>query len=278
MLFFVPLSTLLLVLCWIVLERLCGTLRERIRPDLISNEISALGRAATEEKVVLSVFAAAALLWITRTPIEFESFTLAGWSSWFEHADLTGKLVPYVDDGTVAIGLAALLFLIPSQQRGAGGIMRWEDTKALPWGTVILFGGGFALAEAFAVSGLGGWFGQQLAGLGNLHPFVLVVAIYGVITLMSEFASNTAAAQLVLPIVASVAVTLGLPPLTLMLAAANGASLDFVLPSSTPPNAMALATGKVRVAQMVRIGAAVELICLIVVSLAIYMFGDLLGS
>lgn len=277
MLFFVPLSTMLLLVCWLLLERLCGGLNVTLRGDIIKKELRELGPMRIDQRIVFAVFCAAAVLWITRSPVEIGSRVFPGWGMLFSHIDAAGKLLQYVDDGTVAIALAAILFLIPSRTPGSGGLMRWEDTRHLPWGTVILFGGGFALAEAFAASGLGDWFGMQLTGLGYLHPLLLILAIYGTITLLSEFASNTAASQLVLPIVASVAAALGLPPLTLMLAAANGASLDFILPSSTPPNAMVLATGKVSVAQMVRIGAVIEGMCLIVVSLVIYFFGSKLA-
>jgi sodium-dependent dicarboxylate transporter 2/3/5 len=272
MLFFVPLSTLLLILSWLLLARLCGS-SPRIDRSVIAAELARLGRMGTDQRVVFALFCAAALLWITRAPVALGSLTFPGWGALFTHANAAGQLVAYVDDGTVAIALAVLLFLIPSRTPGSGALMRWEDTRHLPWGTVVLFGGGFALAEAFAVSGLGDWFGARLAVIGGLPPLLLVFIVYSTVTLLSEFASNTAASQLILPIVAAVATALGLPPLTLMLAAANGASLDFVLPSATPPNAMVLATGKVSVGQLVRMGLAVELMCLVVVTLAIYFFG-----
>jgi sodium-dependent dicarboxylate transporter 2/3/5 len=274
MLFFVPLTAMMLLLTWLVLQWPLRRTPLRLSRDLLSAELRALGPLRMEERIVLAVFAAAALAWLTRAPLALGSWNWPGWGAWFTYPGADGLPVPYVDDGTVAIGLGMLLFLLPSRTAGAGGLMRWEDTRELPWGTVLLFGGGFALAEAFAVSGLGSWFGGQLAGLGGLHPLALIVAIYAVVTLLSEFASNTAAAQLILPIVASVAVALGLPPLLLMLAAANAASLDFVLPAATPPNAMALASGRVTAWQMVRTGVLVELLCLLCATLALYLLGN----
>lgn len=268
-LFFVPITLLLLLAAWGVLNVLYAKrFGGIVALEVIDAEAQNLGPLRFEERIVLGAFSTVALLWMTRTQLDFGDVSFPGWGLLFTNAAGT----PLVDDGTVAIALALLLFLIPSRTSGAGGVLRWEDIRDLPWGIILLFGGGFALAEAFTVSGLSGWFGAQLAMFGALPLLLLLLLLYVTVTALSEFASNTASAQLVLPIVAALAVAIGAAPLLLMLPATIAASLDFILPAATPPNAMVMASGRVRVTQMARAGVFLELGGAVIVSLAAYYF------
>ena len=166
--------------------------------------------------------------------------------------------LPPVDDGMVAIAIAILLFLTPAQ--GGGTLLQWQDATArVPWDILLLFGGGLALAGAITQSGLAEWIGGQMGALGGLPPFAMALMVVTVVVLVTEFASNVAAASAFMPVVAAVALETGVVPLPLLMAAALAASWGFMMPSGTPPNAIAFGTGLVRITDMVRAGALVNL-------------------
>jgi sodium-dependent dicarboxylate transporter 2/3/5 len=163
------------------------------------------------------------------------------------------------DDATVAMAVALLLFVVPSARGGA--LLDWQVARArVPWDILLLFGGGLALAGAITDSGLAAWMGLRMQALGGLPPMLLALAVVAVLVLVTEFASNVAAASAFMPVVAAVALETGHAPLPLVMAAAFAATWGFMMPSGTPPNAIALATGRVSIAQMVRAGALVNLL------------------
>jgi sodium-dependent dicarboxylate transporter 2/3/5 len=173
--------------------------------------------------------------------------------------------IPPTDDGIVAMAIALLLFLVPSASGGA--LLDWQVARArVPWDILLLFGGGLALAGAITESGLAAWLGQEMQALGGLDPMLLALIVVAVVVLVTEFASNVAAASAFMPVVAAIALETGNAPLPLVMAAAFAATWGFMMPSGTPPNAIAYATGKVSIREMVRAGALVNLlgICLIV--------------
>ena len=148
-------------------------------------------------------------------------------------------------------------------------LLSWRDTERVPWDVLMLFGGGLALAETITRTGLGTWLGTWIGGLGTLPLPVFVVLVTLVVIAVTEFASNVAAAASFIPVVAGVTVALGLDPLVLTLPAALAATWGFMMPAGTPPNAIAYATGYVRVAQMIRAGIWIDLLGLLVIPLSV---------
>ena len=171
--------------------------------------------------------------------------------------------------------MSILLFMIPSRADRSTRIMDWDTTKRLPWNIVLLFGGGFALAKGFETSGLSEWLGNQLESAGGLHPLVLIAAVSLLITFLTELTSNTATAQILLPIIASLAVATHVHPLLLMMPATLSCSLAFMLPVATPPNAIIFGSGKLRVADMARIGIILNLVGVLAVTMATWIIGRL---
>ena len=229
-------------------------------------ELHRLGRMNYEERVLTLLFVALAFLWFFRADISFGSFTLPGWSRLFEDP-------AFFNDGTVAIFVAALLFISPSRKEKGQFLMDWKAAEGIPWEIILLFGGGFALASGFKESGLSTWFGEQLEWLGQVHPVVLIASICFLVTFLTEVTSNTATVETLLPILAGLAITIEENPLLFMLPATISGSLAFMLPVATPPNAIIFGTRKLQVADMARAGLVLNLIGVLVVTLITYYFG-----
>lgn len=234
---------------------------------IIHDQYRALGRWTYEQVTVLIAFIAVGVLWMTRTGFDLGSFAIPGWADWFEHP-------AYFGDGTVAIAVACLLFLLPSRAEPGRRLLDWEVAKGLRWDIVLLYGGGFALASAFVSSGLSGWMGNRLAMLEGLHPVLLVFVVCLVISFITELTSNTATTEMVLPILAALAVGVGLNPLLLMLPATFACSCAFMLPVATPPNAIIFGAGKVSVSQMARTGFVLNFAAVVLITLATFLLGD----
>jgi sodium-dependent dicarboxylate transporter 2/3/5 len=193
--------------------------------------------------VTLGVFAAAVACWIT--PVHLKSAMLV--------------------DGAVAAIAAALLMSVPVSSRGTP-CLPWRETRRLPWGVYILFGGGLALADAMQRTGLSQAIGQSFEGLGGTHAVLALGAVVAAMVFASEIASNTALTATAVPIVGALAPALGVPPERLVIATALGASLAFMLPVGTPPNAMVYATGRVSQRQMIRAGFLLDLVSIVVIT------------
>jgi sodium-dependent dicarboxylate transporter 2/3/5 len=184
--------------------------------------------------------------------------------------------LPAPDDGMVAMGVALLLFLVPSERGGA--LLDWKVARVrVPWDMLLLFGGGLALAGAITDSELAGWLGLRMQALGGLHPMVLALVVVAVVVGVTEFASNVAAASAFMPVVAAVALETGNAPLPLVMGAAFAATWGFMMPSGTPPNAIAFATGHVSIGQMVRAGALVNLVGIALIVLVCFGVAALIG-
>jgi sodium-dependent dicarboxylate transporter 2/3/5 len=229
----------------------------------LKDEISKLGPMSWEEKVVLSDFILLAILWITRSDIAFGSFTLKGWASLFGKPE-------FINDGTVAIAIALPLFLLPVKGQKGKRIMDWETSKNLPWDIVLLFGGGFALANGFRDSGLSLWLGTQLQGVSALPPIMIILLISLVVTFLTELTSNTATTEMILPVLAGMAIATNIHPLLLMVPATLSASMAFMLPAATPPNAIIFGTRRVTVAEMAKTGFWLNLICALIITAGVY--------
>jgi len=265
--FALPISVVFLLIVWALLSFffLRGT-STSLRKDMLKKTYDEMGPMTYEQKVVLIAFSALALLWLTRSDLEVGALTLPGWSNLFAHPS-------FLNDGTVAIGVSILLFMVPARAKKKTRIMDWALARQLPWNIVLLFGGGFALAKGFDVSGLSQWLGDQLSGVGGFHPILIIVLVSLLIIFLTELTSNTATAQILLPIIAGLAVSLRLNPLLLMVPAALCCSLAFMLPVATPPNAIIFGSGKLHIADMARIGLLLNLIGVVVVTLAMWIIG-----
>jgi sodium-dependent dicarboxylate transporter 2/3/5 len=204
-----------------------------------------------------------ALLWFTRADVVLGDFVLKGWSNLFENPK-------YINDGTVAITIGVLLFLIPSRKEKGAFIMDWKTAEDIPWEIILLFGGGFALASGFKESGLSQWFGEQLVWLKDIHPFIIILCITLLITFLTELTSNVATVETFLPVLAGLAMSIEMNPLLFMLPATIAASLAFMLPAATPPNAIIFGTKRLKVIDMSKTGFMLNLFGVIIVTLATY--------
>lgn len=254
----VPLVVVSLPLCWLVLTRVVYPIQIREIPggrQTIEREYRALGFISSAEKRVAAVFVATALLWVFRPVLE--------------------GAVPGLNDTGIAIAAAVALFLIPAGSGGA--LMDWPTAEKLPWGVLLLFGGGLALADAVQQTGLAEWIGTRVGSLG-LPALAMVVVVTVVIIFLTELTSNTATAAAFLPLVASVAVGMGENPFLLAVPAALAASCAFMLPVATPPNAIVYGSGYVTVPQMAKAGLGLNLlfiglIAVVTYTLVIFAFG-----
>jgi sodium-dependent dicarboxylate transporter 2/3/5 len=239
---------------------------ENITINDFRNEYNLLGKAKPEEKIVFVLFGLLIFLWIFRSEIVIQSLVIPGWEKLFAHPG-------YINDGTVAILFSLFLFIIPSKTQKGEKLMNWETASKIPWGIVLLFGGGFALAQGFVDSGLSVWFGEQLAVLGNIQPIVLTFASVTLISLLTELTSNVATTEMILPIVAGLASVIKLNPLLLMIPATLAASMAFMLPVATPPNAIIFGTNRIRIIDMVKTGFMLNTISIIIITLVMYFWG-----
>jgi sodium-dependent dicarboxylate transporter 2/3/5 len=214
------------------------------------------GEWRSEEKRTLWVFGLTALAWITRK----EPF--GGWSDFLN--------IPIAGDSTVALFAVVLMFLIPN---GKGSrLLDWETARTIPWGMLLLFAGGIAIAKGFVASGLSQILGEWLSSLANLPVFFMLLTICLVVTYLTEITSNTATATLLMPILAVAAVSAGYDPMVLMIPAAMCASCAFMLPVATAPNAIAYGTGELEIKDMVKEGAILSFILSLLIAIVCYLF------
>ncbi|MFQ5586932.1 MAG: SLC13 family permease, partial [Thermodesulfobacteriota bacterium] len=265
--FALPISAIFLVITWLIISSLfCRGKRFDLDVQLFKEEYRKLGPLSFEEGVVLVDFIFMALLWLFRKDINVGLFTIPGWSTLFPNR-------AFLNDGTVAIAMATILFLIPAKKAGVSRVMEWGTASRLPWNIVLLFGGGFALATGFKDSGLSMWLGSQLEGVSALHPIFIIAAICFFMTFLTEFTSNTATAEMLLPVLAALAAAIKVNPLLLMIPATLSCSCAFMLPVATPPNAIIFGTERLRISDMARTGVALNLIGVILITVATYLIG-----
>jgi len=269
--FALPISVVFLFIVWGLLSLIfCPRVEGELEKKVFSEQYKSLGPISFEEKVVLVDFVLLVILWMFRADINIGGFTIPGWSNFFPEAK-------FINDGTVAITLAFILFLIPARNQNHGDsgrrILTWKTATRLPWNIVLLFGGGFALASGFKASGLSAWLGNHLEGLASLPPILVIACICLLITFLTELTSNTATAQILLPILAALAVSIRVNPLLLMIPGTLSCSFAFMLPVATPPNAIVFGTGRLRVPDMARIGVILNFIGVIIITLAVFLIG-----
>jgi len=234
----------------------------------LKQEHLALGKMGRDEKLVGWVLGLTALAWMTRTGIKFDSFAIPGWSS----------LLPYggVDDGTVAITGAISLFLLPGKENKP--ILGYDAFSKLPWGILILLGGGFALAMGMQKSELSLWIGQQLEFFADVPLFVMLIGIALMMTFLTEITSNTAITQVMLPVLAAVAVSSQHDVTMLLLTATLTASCAFMLPTATPPNAIVFGTERIPMTTMVKTGLKLNFILPLIIVMMVFLLRPLLPT
>jgi len=265
--FGLPLILVFIPITWFLLTRLLFPIAKDLfssGQDLIDAEIKKLGRMSAGERSVLAIFLSTALAWIFRVDLELGFVTIPGWASRLGLADK-------VSDATVAMIAGASLFFIPVRFRRGEFLLDWVTAVKIPWGILLLFGGGIAMSAGFKASGLSIWLGERLAGVGNWPPIAIIIAVCLVVTFLTEVTSNTATATIFMPIMAATAQALHLHPFLLMVPAAISASCAFMLPVATPPNAIVFASGYVTVPQMARAGLWLNLIGVILVTALVYL-------
>lgn len=263
-----PVSVLMLCAVAFLLTKVLFKVDKEIMLEkkFISDEYKSLGNVSFEEKAVSIVFVITALLWIFRSDILLGFTTIPGWSHLLPTAD-------FINDGTVAIAMAFILFLIPSKS-GKRALLNHTSFNKVPWGIILLFGGGFALAKGFSSTGLSNFIGEQLTGLHAVSPLLIILVTAFMVSFLTELTSNTAVTQMLLPIVASVSIAIGMNPLILMITVTISASMAFMLPVATPPNTIIFAGGRIRIIEMAKTGFVLNIIGVIIVSMFVYFFGD----
>lgn len=270
-----PLCIVMMGVIWVTLTKIFFRVPPHITVDrsIVDKEYEELGPISYEERIVLTIFSLTAILWIFRKTLNLGFVKIPGWS----------QLLPYpklIDDGTVALFMAMLMFLIPVRSKEATSptIMGPDVVQKIPWNIVLLFGGGFAMAKGFQVTGLSGLIGQQFSGLAGMPTILMIMIICFGLTFLTEVTSNTATTQMILPILASLAVDMQTNPLLLMIPATLSASCAFMMPVATPPNAIVFGSGRIRIAEMARVGIFINIIGVIVISLFFYVVGTAIFS
>uniref|UniRef100_A0A673ZGR8 Solute carrier family 13 member 5a n=1 Tax=Salmo trutta TaxID=8032 RepID=A0A673ZGR8_SALTR len=293
-----PTMLLMLTLAWLWLQLVfigfnlkrtwgCGAVqseKEFAAYDLIREEHRRLGPMSYGELSVLGLFILLVVLWFTRSPGFID-----GWATHVFNAK-----APFVTDATVAVFVAMLLFVLPSEAprylcfwrtqrfdtepqppRGpAPALLTWQVTqRKMPWSIVLLLGGGFALAKGSEVSGLSRWLGDQMMPLSSVPPWAIAVILCLLIATFTECASNVATATLFLPILASMSQSIGLNPLYVMVPCTLSASFAFMLPVATPPNAIVFSYGYLKVSDMAKTGVVMNIIGILCITLAINSWG-----
>ncbi len=266
--FGVPLAALFLPLSWLLLVRVfpatrihhlptSGKGRAQIRQDLL-----ALGKLTRTEKQVLAVFLLTAAGWIFRAPIELGAIRIPGLTD----------LIPMLSDTGIAIAAAVMLFLLPGKERGM--LLSWpEIQRGIPWGILLLFGGGFALAAGMQQSGVTLRIGELLTQLQGMPLILMILLTCLLLTFLTELTSNTATASILIPVMAAAAITLGQNPLLLMLPAALNASFAFMLPVATPPNAIVFSSAWLDIRTMAKTGFTLNLLGVVLVTALMYLLG-----
>jgi sodium-dependent dicarboxylate transporter 2/3/5 len=255
-----PFATVLLLICWQLLMRVFPLSENKSESALsrasIALELDALGSITRPEKRLLGVFAVVVFAWITGSLV---------WYRW----------IPNCNDTIVAVTGALLLFVMPSgeketQNGPSQSLLDWDTALKIPWGVVLLFGGGLALAKGFDASGLAIWLGEQLKGLSNLPHVMILLVVLVVVVLLSEVASNIATASMMMPVLAALALSIGAHPFGLCLSATLAASFGFGLPVATAPNSIVYASGFLTTRDMARAGFLLDAMAILLLLLFIY--------
>ena len=256
MIFGLPLSIIFIIVIWFYLIKVFKL--DRIKglktgKEVIDQEIKQLGPMLKEEKMVLAVFCLVALGWITRSLL-FED------------------LIPALTDPMIAVIGASILFILPSDFSKGVFLLDWDTAVKIPWGILLLFGGGIAIATSFQESGLTEWLGGQMAVLQHAPPLLVIFGIFTLVVFLSNVTSNTGTVSMMLPVMIAMAGAMAVHPLGFMIVATAAASFAFILPVATPPNAVVFGSGYISIEQMARAGLGITLITILLLPLILYFW------
>ena len=261
----VPLVVVFIAIAWVLITRVLFRSDLEEVPggkEMIGEQLAAMGPVSRGEKLVLAVFASAAFLWIV--------------PGLLSEIPAVGDALPWLgglNDTAIAITAGIVLFALPGDRNGRM-LLEWDDAqKGLPWGVLLLFGGGLSLAAAVAASGLDAWIGTQVEPLGALPVVLLVAAVVAIVLLLTEVTSNTATAATFIPVLGGVAIGIGADSMTLLIPAALAATCAFMLPVGTPPNAIVFGSGTVTIGQMARGGAVLNVVGILLITALSYLLG-----
>ena len=246
-----PIGLIMLVASFIILTKIIYPSTFEINAatkNKIKKSLEELGKISRDEKKVFIIFLIAASLWIGRPYLKY-------------HDMLSG-----LTDAGIAILAAIILFILPSDNKKSN-LLEWDETKKLPWGLLLLFGGGLSLASSISSSGLGQWLGTSFSLLVELKPWLIILLITTFIVFLTELTSNTATTSTFLPIATSIAVAISVAPISIAIPLVMASSLAFMLPVATPPNAIVYGSGKITIANMIKAGFILNLIGILIISL-----------
>lgn len=254
-----PISCILLTVAWVYLTKFAFKINISEFPGG-SREIKRLkrdlGPMSKQELLVLVVFVCTALLWISRSYLQ--------------------NFIPSLDDPIIAIIASIALFVVPSGHKQSKALITWEEAVKLPWGIIILFGGGMAIAGAFQTSGLAVWIGNGITAMNGMHLLLIIVVLIAAVNFLTEITSNLATTAMLLPILGALALSLDVHPFVIMVAATVAASCAFMLPIATPPNAIVFGSGYLTIKDMFSRGFAMNLISILVLTLFVYFGLDVI--
>lgn len=271
LMFGIPLVCLLIPVAWLFLTKLVFSEIPVSIPrarQIIDEQVEGLGRMGQAEVLTLSVFLLTAAGWIFSGTKKIGEMTIPG----------LDQIFPGINDTVIALAGAFLLFLLPSGEHGGARLMDWKTAAGIPWGILLLFGGGLCLSVAFVKSGLADALAGILGRFSLIHPLIILMVVVLLVSFFTEVASNTAIASLMMPVMAVLGVTYGINPVILMLAAALASSMAFMMPVASPPNAIVYGTGRIAMKDMVRAGLIMNLTGgVILVIIMVYLVPAVIG-
>ena len=259
--FGLPISIFLLFICWKYLTSVAYKFDNQnfdSGMNEINDQLKSLGKISYEEKSVMIIFIATALAWIT------QSFVIK-------------KYIPEIDDTIIAIIAAVTLFILPNK-KGDKKLLAWEDAVKLPWGILLLFGGGMALAKGFDSSGLAIWIGSQMSFFDTIPLLALLLFLVAMVNFLTEITSNLATTAMLLPVLVALAETIGVNPYYLLVGATVAASCAFMLPVATPPNAVVFGSKILKIDDMIKKGFWMNLISIFILTAAVYWILPIIWS
>ncbi|NBC66068.1 MAG: DASS family sodium-coupled anion symporter [Bacteroidetes bacterium] len=251
----IPLAVVLLPLMYFILSKVVFPIKLKELPGgrkVINSQLKEIGKISIPEKRVAVVFTITAALWIFRP--------------------LISNILPGLSDAGIAIAAGIVLFVLPSGSKKHQKLLVWENMRDLPWGILILFGGGLSLANAISSSGLAAWIGESVQSLETFPIILLIFAVILIVVFLTEITSNTATTAAFLPILASTAIGMGQNPMLFIIPATISASCAFMLPVATPPNAIIYGSGRVSIPEMAKAGLWLNIIIAMILTIATYYF------
>lgn len=256
-----PLSMILLFVSWLYLTKYAFKFQQKKFPgglEEINTQLKNLGKISYEEKIVFFVFILTALAWITR------SFLIT-------------PFFPAIDDSIIAMLSCFALFILPSKNLSIP-LLNWKDTLHLPWGILLLFGGGMALAVGFETSGLAVWIGEHLKALQTIPLLFILLLLIAAVNFLTEITSNLATTAMLLPILVSIAAAIDVNPYFLLVGATLAASCAFMLPVATPPNAVVFGSGYLKIEDMIKKGFWLNILSIFILTAFVYFILPLIWN